>query len=236
MKSSTRNIIHIDESKCDGCGLCATACAEGAIAIVNGKAKLVSETYCDGLGACLGECPRDAISMEKRPAAAFDEKAVEKHLHEKASSKKEQPCGCPGAAAFSFTPKHDTKSAEISQTSELSHWPVQLALVPITAAYWENADLLIAADCAAFAFGDFHQTLLRGRKLIIACPKLDDLSPFLEKLSAIIANNSIKSVTIVKMEVPCCGGLERFASEAIAMSGKKLPMETKTITLRGEIA
>ena len=243
-----RNIVNIDESKCNGCGLCVSACAEGAIQLVNGKAKLVSDIYCDGLGACLGECPQGAITIEERDASAFDVKAVHKHLETLAKKpKKETPphSGCPGMAAMSFGNKDKNGTKQNSNTghrqdacatlsSELSHWPVQMHLVPPVAPYWDNADLLICADCVPFAYPNFHSELLKGKKLLIACPKLDDTDPYLEKLTTIFKENNIKSITVARMEVPCCGGIVMIAQRALQESGKKIPFSTVIISIRGE--
>ncbi len=234
-----RKIIKIDESKCNGCGLCVSACAEGAIQMVNGKAKLVSDNYCDGLGACLGECPQGAIKIIEREADVFDETAVKKHL-DKAKSKMEKHqhhAGCPGMAMHSFEKKLTSKSTSpaAKAESELTQWPVQLHLVPPSAPYWEGADLLISADCVPFTYANFHSELLKGRKLVIACPKLDDTDPYLEKLTEIIRDNDIKSVTVARMEVPCCGGIAMIAQRAVQESGKDIPFKVITISIRGEI-
>ncbi|OGV39054.1 MAG: 4Fe-4S ferredoxin [Lentisphaerae bacterium GWF2_49_21] len=231
-----RKIIKIDESKCNGCGLCVSACAESAIQLVNGKAKLVSDIYCDGLGACLGECPQGAIDIEEREASSFDEEAVKKHLS-KTSSKpisSHQHIGCPGMAAISFT-KKPSNSESVKIDSELTQWPLQLHLVPPVAPYWDGADLLISADCVPFAYANFHSELLKGRKLIIACPKLDNTEPYLEKLTSIIKDNNIKSVTAVRMEVPCCGGITMIAQRAVQESGKNIPFKTIVISIHGEV-
>lgn len=244
-----RNIVNIDESKCDGCGLCVSACAEGAIQLVEGKAKLVSDIYCDGLGACLGECPRGAITIEQRDASAFDEKAVHKHLENlsgKSKKEKHAHAGCPGMAALSFNNKDKNATKQNSNTgnrqdscstlsSELSQWPVQMHLVPPVAPYWDKADLLICADCVPFAYPNFHSELLKGKKLVIACPKLDDTDPYLEKLTTIFKENNIKSITVARMEVPCCGGIVMIAQRALQESGKQIPFSTVTISIRGEI-
>jgi Fe-S-cluster-containing hydrogenase component 2 len=234
-----RNIVNIDENKCDGCGLCVSACAEGAIQLVNGKAKLVSEIYCDGLGACLGECPQGAITIEERDASAFDEKAVHKHLEKLAANpkkEKHQHSGCPGMAAVSFNNKEKNSSSPAKRLdSELSQWPVQMHLVPPVAPYWDNADLLICADCVPFAFPNFHSELLKGKKLLIACPKLDDTDPYLEKLTTIFKENDIKSITVARMEVPCCGGIVMITQRALQDSGKKIPFSTVIVGIRGEI-
>ncbi len=291
-----RNIITIDEAKCDGCGLCVKSCAEGAIQLVDGKAKLISETYCDGLGACLAKCPRDAITIVEREAEAFDEKAVHEHLHkmgaghahphghkhdhghghdhsdghehhhdhdhshghahadghehhhdherhtEKSSRHHSHGgSGCPGSAAFlidrSQAPAAAPAKAETSEPSvpsELSQWPVQLALVSPHAPFWSGADLLIAADCVPFAFSSFHQQLLKGKKLIIACPKLDETEPYLEKLTELFASNDVKSVTVAHMEVPCCLGLVHLVREAMRKSGKSIPLSAVKIGIKGD--
>ena len=239
---SIRNIVKIDEDKCNGCGQCVNACAEGAIKIINGKAKLVSETYCDGLGACLGHCPMDAITIEKRESADFDEAAVRKYLEREAKAAQTQvqshahthPQGfaCPGTMAKQFAPKNTTQG---DTTSQLTHWPVQLSLISPKAPFLQNADLLLTADCVPFAMGDFHSKLLKGRKVIIACPKLDDVEPYLEKLAGIFSLADIKSITVVHMEVPCCFGLTRLVQQAIANSGKAVSFEDITISLDGQI-
>lgn len=234
-----RKIVNIDEGKCNGCGLCVSACAEGAIQLVDGKARLVSDIYCDGLGACLGECPQGAITIEERDASAFDEKAVHKHLKNlggKPKKEKSSHSGCPGVAAMSFNSK-DKKSSTPEQKldSELSQWPVQMHLVPPVAPYWDNADLLICADCVPFAYPNFHSELLKGKKLLIACPKLDDTDPYLEKLTTIFKENNIKSITVARMEVPCCGGIVMIAQRALQDSGKKIPFSTVIVGIRGEV-
>jgi Pyruvate/2-oxoacid:ferredoxin oxidoreductase delta subunit len=220
-----RKIIKIDENRCDGCGLCAAACAENAIKIIDGKAKLVSETYCDGLGACVGECPRGALTVEERDCAAFSGPSLQT-----------QPV-CPGKAAFSFSSRK-TASAESpapDAPSFLEQWPVQLHLVPVRASFWDGADLLVCADCVCAAFGDFQGTLLRGRRLIMLCPKLDDTSGYLNKLAQIFAQNDIKSVTAARMEVPCCMGTVRLARAALDQAGKNLPFKTVTVKINGDI-
>lgn len=233
---AVRNVVKIDESKCTGCGLCVTACAEGAIQIINGKAKLVSDTYCDGLGACLGRCPEDAIMIEQREAAAFDEQAVKKHLGH--AAKNEEPFfACPGLATHQFRPEQQAAQHESPQVvpSQLGHWPVQLKLVSLTAPYFADADLLLVADCVPFAMGDFHQRFLRGRSVAVGCPKLDDARFYVEKLAEILQSNNIHSLTVVHMEVPCCSGLTRVAREAIAVSGKSMAFQDVTISLQGGV-
>lgn len=232
-----RKIIRIDEDKCDGCGLCATACAEGAIKIVDGKARLVSETYCDGLGACLGECPRGAISMEEREAPAFDEKAV--HAHLTAERSRPSPCGggCPSARALDFGPREATPTdGRSASVSELSHWPVQLHLVSPAAPHFQGADLLLAADCTAYALGGFHEGWLKGRKLAIACPKLDeDQEVYAEKLKDLIDGARINTLTVMIMQVPCCSGLLALARKACAEATRKVPLKCVVVGLRGDI-
>lgn len=229
-----RKIIKIDEEKCNGCGACAAACHEGAIEMINGKAKLTREDYCDGLGDCLPACPTDAISFEEREAPAYDEAAV---LAAKAAKKEEQPlpCGCPGtqAKAISRTENNCAISATPA-TSQLSQWPVQIKLLPTKAPYYENANLLIAADCTAYAYGNFHHDFIRNHITLVGCPKLDE-GDYAEKLTAILANNNIKSVKIVRMEVPCCGGLENAAKRALQASGKFVPWNVVTISTDGRI-
>jgi Fe-S-cluster-containing hydrogenase component 2 len=233
-----RNIVKIDEAKCNGCGLCVKACAEGAIQMINGKAKLVSEVYCDGLGACLGHCPQDAITVEQREAAEFDEKATHEHLEKTKVQAKPAEGGfvCPGMRTQSF----EKKTAAVSKTStpvesQLGQWPVQLKLVSPIAPYFTNSDLLLAADCVPFAMGNFHQTLLKDHSIAILCPKLDDCSPYVDKLAQIIQHNRPKSLTVVHMEVPCCTGIVRIAEAAIRQAGIAMEYEDVTISLRGEI-
>jgi NAD-dependent dihydropyrimidine dehydrogenase PreA subunit len=229
---ASRNIVKIDEDKCNGCGKCVTACVEGAIKLINGKAKLVSETYCDGLGACIGHCPMDAITIEKRECAGFDEEAVKKHLEN--AKKPLPPKGfvCPGMQAKQFTKKDSMKGDVCSQ---LSHWPIQLGLVSPNAPFLQGTDLLLTADCVPFAMGDFHSKLLKDHSLIIACPKLDDVEPYIEKLTQIINAGNLKSLSVVHMEVPCCFGLTRIAQQAISNSRKKIGFEDITISLDGQV-
>ena len=237
-----RKIIKIDEEKCNGCGLCAAACHEGAIGMVGGKAKLLREDYCDGLGDCLPACPTGAISFEEREAPAYDERAVLAAKREKLAQaqKAEQtaplPCGCPGTHA-----KRIERNAQrvcdtpVEQTpSELSQWPVQIKLVPVRAPWLDGANLLIAADCTAYAYGNFHRRFIRNRIALIGCPKLDE-GDYAEKLSAILRENDIKSLTIVRMEVPCCGGIESAAKRALQASGKFIPWQVYTVSTDGKI-
>lgn len=235
-----RKIIKIDETKCNGCGLCVPACHEGALAIVDGKARLVKDSYCDGLGDCLGECPQGAITIEERDVAAYDEAAVRKHLAERAKgeAKVTPPTGgCPGLRAFSLAtksaPQPDPEGA--ATPSALGQWPIQLHLVSPNAPYWQGCDLLIAADCVLAAYPDLHTKLLKGRKLIIACPKLDDTGNYVAKLAAIFAGNDIRSLTVARMEVPCCSGISHIVVEALALSGRDIPTETITIGIQGGI-
>ncbi len=230
-----RKIITINEEKCNGCGLCVKACHEGALTIVTGKAKLMRDDYCDGLGNCLPVCPAGAISFEEREANAYDEAAVKAKEAEQNTAG--LSCGCPGTQSNLINragsdPRFCDHYAPLA--SRLSQWPVQIKLVPVSAHYFENADLLIAADCTAFAYGDFHNGFIRGRITLIGCPKLD-AADYSEKLTAIIKNNSIKSVTVVRMEVPCCGGLEAAVKTAINSSGKTLLCQVVTISADGRI-
>jgi len=232
-----RKIVNIDEEKCTGCGLCIPNCAEGALQIVNGKARLVKDIYCDGLGACLGHCPEGAISIEERDVKAFDEELTKKHLEEmKKIEAKKLPCGCPGTAVKTLKPREaKSEGLRVKTESELTNWPVQLKLVPVDAPYLKNADLLIAADCVAFSYPDFHQDLLKGKPLIIGCPKLDEGDLYTEKLAEIFKVNNLKSVTVAHMEVPCCFGLNHIVSEAMKLSGKKISVKEITIGIQGDI-
>lgn len=228
-----RKIIKIDEDKCNGCGACAAACHEGAIEMINGKAKLTREDYCDGLGDCLPACPVDAISFEMREAPEYNEEAVRMSKVQKFASK--LPCGCPGTQSKAI--KRDiampqTKTAPV--TSQLMQWPVQIKLVPVNAPYFDDANLLIAADCTAFAYGNFHNEFIRNHITLIGCPKLDE-GDYAEKLTQIIANNNIKSVKIVRMEVPCCGGIENAVKRALQASGKFIPWQVVIISTDGRI-
>ena len=227
-----RSIVKIDVDKCNGCGKCVTACVEGAIKLINGKAKLVSETYCDGLGACIGHCPQNAITIEKRQCDEFDEQAVKKHLESKKKSSPPKGFVCPGMAAKQFVKKH---SAQGDVASQLGHWPIQLGLVSANAPFLKGVDLLLTADCVPFAMGDFHGKLLKDHSVIIACPKLDDVEPYIEKLTQILNSCNLNSLTVVHMEVPCCFGLTRIVQQAIVNSGKKLNFEDITISLDGQV-
>ena len=232
-----RKIIKIDEASCTGCGICAEACHEGAIAIVEGKAKLMREDYCDGLGNCLPACPVGAISFEEREAPAYDEEAVKKSKEEEHRCDSQLPCGCPGTHSKSIVrpeKREPQRLAEVENVSRLSQWPVQIQLAPINAPYFRGANLLVAADCTAYAFGDFHNRFIKNRITLIGCPKLDDVD-YSEKLTEIIRNNDIKSVTVVRMEVPCCGGIENAVKLALRNSGKMIPWQVVTISTDGKI-
>jgi len=232
-----RNIVKIDEKKCNGCGICIPACAEGALQITDGKARLVKDVYCDGLGACLGKCPQDAITVIQRDAEEFDEKAAEEHVKRNRSDLKASvppaPMLCPSAKAMQFEKEPTTKLAE-RRESRISNWPYQLKLMPPNAPFLKNADLLIAADCVPFAYADFHEDLLKNRILAIGCPKLDDVTLYRNKLAEIFRTANIRSVTIANMEVPCCFGLHRLVKEAMEISGKTVPLRQETISIKGE--
>ena len=228
-----RKIIKIDEEKCNGCGLCAQACHEGAIDMVDGKAKLLREDYCDGLGDCLPACPTGAITFEEREAAAYDAAAVEAAKQEKKQAP--LPCGCPGSRSRALTPPPAVPhTAQTPAASELRQWPVQIKLVPVKAPYFDGAKLLIAADCTAYAFASFHQKFVRGHVVLVGCPKLDSVD-YSEKLTEILKNNNIRSVSVVRMEVPCCGGITAAVQRALAQCGKQLPWHVTTISVQGEI-
>ncbi len=244
-----RKIVQIDEHKCNGCGLCVPACAEGAIKIEGGKARLAADNLCDGLGACLGECPQDAIVIVEREADEFDEAAVVRHLGKASPVEPEAPRrphhdhraahhgGCPGARVISFAPPATSSPAEAAkrQPSMLRQWPVQLHLAPVNAPYFQGADLLITADCVPFAYAGFHSDFLAGKAVVIGCPKLDDNSFYREKLTELFRVSTINSITVLRMEVPCCGGIVMAARQALAASGKDIPFHEVTITIGGEV-
>ncbi len=233
-----RKIIKIDEGKCNGCGLCADACHEGAIAMVNGRAKLIRDDYCDGLGDCLPVCPTGAITFEERDAAAYDEEAVKANMKAK-QIEDSLLCGCPGSSSRAIE-RPPLNVSNVNQNglhfteSRLRQWPVQIKLVPTKAPYFQNSNLLISADCAAYAHGNFHNEFIKNRIVLIGCPKLDQGS-YAEKLTEIIKENDIKSVTVVRMEVPCCGGLEHAVKEALKRSGKMIPWQIVTIASDGTV-
>lgn len=228
-----RKIIKIDESKCNGCGACASACHEGAIEMVNGKARLSREDYCDGLGDCLPACPTGAISFEEREAPAYDEKAVLNAKEKKRTAN--IPCSCPGTSSRTMNRGARDASAQTSPVQScLSQWPVQIKLISPRASCFDGADLLVAADCTAFAYGNFHNDFIKGRVTLIGCPKLDSVD-YAEKLAAVFSENEIKSVTVVRMEVPCCGGIELAVKRALAVSGKRITLKTVTVSTDGNI-
>ena len=240
-----RKIIQIDEERCNGCGACANACQEGAIAMVNGKARLMRDDYCDGLGNCLPACPTGAITFVEREAAAFDEAAVQVHLAKEAPAAKPAPeakphaCGCPGSQSRRIErtqePAVEHEPCACSPApSQLSQWPVQIKLVPVNAPYFDGARLLVAADCTAFARGDFHERFIKNHVVLIGCPKLD-MTDYAEKLTEILRSNDIKNVTVARMEVPCCGGIERAVKTAMLNSGKLIPWQVVTIATDGTI-
>lgn len=230
-----RRIIEIDRETCNGCGACAAACHEGAIAMVDGKAALMRDDYCDGLGDCLPACPTGAISFVEREAAAYDEQAVLAHKQEKIRAEgKSLPCGCPGSRSRRIEHTDGGEAPLREAVSRLAQWPVQIKLAPVNAPYFSGAKLLIAADCTAYAYGNFHADFIRGRVTLIGCPKLDT-ADYEEKLTAILTENDVRSVMLTRMEVPCCGGLEYAARQAIAHSGRALPLRVVTISAEGRI-
>ncbi len=258
-----RKIVKIDEEKCNGCGACVPACAEGALQIIDGKARLIRDIYCDGLGACLGECPEGAITIEERKAEEFSEEAVKhrqnenEHLHVKRHVEDKLPCGCSGATVTQFAPhevkeelpcgcsgatvtqfaRHEAEVApkeEVCHHSMLGHWPVQLTLVPPGALFLQGADLVLAADCVPFAYAGFHHDFLKEHALLVACPKLDDFQAHLAKLAEILRRSDVKSLTVVHMEVPCCSGLVHMAKQAIRLSAKDIPLKEVTIGIKGD--
>lgn len=225
-----RKIIKIDKEKCNGCGLCVNACHEGAIALVDGKAELIRDDYCDGLGDCLPVCPTNAISFEEREALSYDKEAVERNLKEK-----NMPCGCPGSNIKTFGRGNAEKPQNSNRIdSQLLQWPVQIKLVSPTAPYFDNCDLLVAADCTAFSYGNFHSDFIKNHITVIGCPKLDSVD-YSEKLAQIISLNNIKSVTVARMEVPCCGGIVNAVKTAVTLSQKDIPLVIKTISTDGNL-
>ncbi len=233
-----RKIVRIDEEKCNGCGICIPACAEGALQIIDGKAKLINEAHCDGLGACLGECPQGAITIEEKVAAEFDEGATKLNPEKGNHTMEELPCGCPSATVTQFERRKTTGSTTgevIDQRPMLSHWPVQLTLVPPTAPFLQGADLVLAADCVPFAYAGFHQDFIKGHALLVACPKLDDFQAHLKKLTDILSHSSVKSLTVVHMEVPCCSGLVHMVKQAMKLAGKDIPLKEVTIGIKGDL-
>ncbi len=228
-----RKIIKINEEKCNGCGACAAACHEGAIEMIDGKAKLTREDYCDGLGDCLPACPTNAITFEEREAPAYDEAAVLAAKEKKSAAP--LPCGCPGTQSKAIRRENIEQSAPSAAiNNQLRQWPVQIKLVPVNAPYFDGANLLVAADCTAYAYGNFHNEFIRNRITLIGCPKLDE-GDYTDKLTAIIKNNDIRSVTVVRMEVPCCGGIENAVKRALMASGKFIPWRVVTVTTDGRL-
>jgi ferredoxin len=239
-----RRIIEIDENLCDGCGLCVPSCAEGAIQVIDGKAKIVEDKYCDGLGACLGECPKGALKIIEREADEFDRDAAEEHVKKRRTSGTSETipmaCGCPSTAIRTFSKTDSCEKAnrpvlQSGGSSELSHWPVQITLVPPTAPFLKGADLLVAADCTPFAYPRFHQDFLKGRSVLVGCPKLDDAQTYVQKFAEIFRKADIRSVTVVVMEVPCCQGLPMIVQRGMALAGVHVPMGKVVIGSRGEI-
>ena len=230
-----RNIVKIDEEKCNGCGQCINACAEGAIKLINGKAKLISDVYCDGLGACIGHCPQDAITIEQREAAQFDEEATKVHLEKEKKATIPIDFVCPGIMAKELKSDSEQDKAVGDVTSQLSHWPVQLKLVSPQAPYFKGADLLFVADCVPFAMGDFHQRFLKNHSVVVGCPKLDDSGYYIDKMAEILKNN-IKSLTVIHMEVPCCSGLTHIVRKAIEKNKIAISFEDVTIDIQGNVS
>jgi len=239
-----RKIVEIDESLCDGCGNCVPSCAEGAIEVRDGKARLVAEKFCDGLGACLGDCPTGALRIIEREAEDFDEEAVEHYLNEKESRKPQEPptvvSKCPSAGLMSFpsadecSPANEPRTS-VSSESQLTHWPVQIRLVPPTAPFLKGADLLVAADCTAIAYPRFHQDLLKGKVVLMGCPKFDDVEEYVERFADIFKNADIRSVTVVDMEVPCCSALPMIVRKGAAAAGKQIPLGEIVIGRQGGV-
>jgi Pyruvate/2-oxoacid:ferredoxin oxidoreductase delta subunit len=241
-----RKIIQIDEDKCDGCGQCIPSCAEGALKIVEGKARVVGDKYCDGLGACLGECPNDALHIVEREAEEFDEAAVEHFLSEKEKSMNPPgetlPCGCPsgtiqvlGSTGSICEKANAPKQMEGSGISQLTHWPIQIRLVPANAPFLKQADLLVLADCSAVAFPGLHQDLLKGKVVLMGCPKFDEVELYIRKFSEIFTVSDIRSITTVVMEVPCCAGMPTLVKKGMNLSGKNIPMKEITVSVRGQV-
>lgn len=236
-----RKIIRIDEEKCNGCGACAQACHEGAIGMIDGKARLLREDYCDGLGDCLPACPTGAITFEEREAAAYDHEAVQAHLAQRqggcpgaASRPLHQEGGCPGQASRSLQRQEEPAAPRSGGVSRLGQWPCQIKLAPVKAPYFQDTKLLIAADCTAYAYANFHEEFMRGKITLVGCPKLDSVD-YSEKLTAILQENEIRSLTVVRMEVPCCGGLEMAVRKALQQSGKMIPWQVVTLSVDGRI-
>ncbi|MHB0999539.1 MAG: ATP-binding protein [Armatimonadota bacterium] len=246
MAKSVRKIIKIDEDLCNGCGQCVPSCAEGAIQIIDGKARLVADKFCDGLGACLGECPQGALSFEERAAEEFDEDAAMDHVkktrpqaeaHTAQPKPKHAHGGCPGSRMFDFSDVEDDDTSDDSPKlkSQLRQWPVKINLLNPSAPYLQGADLVLAADCTAFAYASFHPDFMKGKVIAIGCPKFDDIDSYIEKLTSIIETANLKSITVVHMEVPCCMGMLYAAEKAVEASGNNVPLESVVISIRGEV-
>lgn len=232
---TTRKIVKIDEEKCNGCGVCIPSCSEGALQIIDGKARLISDKYCDGLGACLGECPQGAITIEERPAEEFDEVQVKDHLSSEKEVNKKVACDCLSSAVLKTENTEEDARFYTHQPSQLNHWPVQLTLVPVNAPFLKGADVVLTADCVPFTYAGFHRDFLKNNTLLVACPKLDDFEAHLEKLTQILTHSGLKSLTVIHMEVPCCSGLVFMAKKAIEISKKKIPFKDITIGIQGHI-
>jgi NAD-dependent dihydropyrimidine dehydrogenase PreA subunit len=238
-----RKIVEIDEEKCDGCGQCVIGCAEGALTLVDGKVKVISDNLCDGLGACIGECPQGALQIVERETEEFDEQAVEEHLAGRAAPEKTQaktaPCACPSTRMQSFSPcraaNQPVRQAAGGRASALSHWPVQIRLIPPNAPFLKGADLLVVADCVPVAFPSLHQEFMQDKAVMIGCPKFDDAQAYIEKFTAIFETAGIKSITSVVMEVPCCSGLPAIIRKALEKSGNRIPLTQVTVSTRGQI-
>ncbi|OQX05598.1 MAG: 4Fe-4S ferredoxin [Desulfobacteraceae bacterium IS3] len=241
-----RKIIEIDEELCDGCGACVPNCAEGALQIVDGKAKVVADVFCDGLGACLGECPNDALHIVEREAEEFDEKAVETYLSEKEKAEKDKapatlPCGCPSTHIQSFVPASSCQSANKPagitgmEGSALSHWPIQIKLIPANAPFLKGSDILVIADCVAVAYPNLHRDLIKGKVVMMGCPKFDEVQAYESKFADIFKTAGVKSVTVAVMEVPCCAGMPMIVKKGMKAAGKEIPMTELVITAKGKI-
>jgi NAD-dependent dihydropyrimidine dehydrogenase PreA subunit len=233
-----RKIVRIDEDKCNGCGVCVPACAEGALQIIDGKAKLINEIYCDGLGACLGKCPEGAITIEETVAGEFDEAATKRHLEKENPARYKVSSGCPSTLMAQFKGHETKKGSSIEATNKhslLSHWPVQLTLVPPAAPFLQESDVVLVGDCVPFAYPRFHEGFLKDHSLLVACPKLDDFQAHLNKLTDIIKHSSIKSITVVRMEVPCCSGLVHMVNTALQLTGKDIPVKEVIVGIQGDL-
>jgi len=230
-----RKIIRIDEAKCTGCGQCVTACAEGALEIIDGKARVVKESFCDGLGACIGECPEGALTIEERDTEGFDEEAVKRHREGHARKNRIEKCGCPSSSPMTIEKPTRAHAHGKEQTARLSHWPIQLTLVPENAPFLKGKNLIVLADCAAVAYGDIQNRFIDGNAIVMCCPKLDDIEPYERKLESIIRNAGIRSISVVHMEVPCCFGLHRLVTKTLEKALGKIPYRQFVIGIKGDI-